>query len=141
MKEVLAVTTNFGFGPVSKLCAILKGILKKYGDQVEITYYGNGESLNFIRRNLGDSVLYEYADSDSVEEKMFDAFNDGIIPRNSSDGSINIIADPSLTKGNERKFMAVKDFRKLQKYLLDRDYNLLDVNCFVCYISNRYACR
>ena len=31
MIEVLAVTTNFGFGPVSKLCAILKGILKKYG--------------------------------------------------------------------------------------------------------------
>lgn len=77
MKKVLAVTTNFGFGPVSKLCAILKGILKKYGDQVEVTYYGSGESLNFIRRNLGDSVLYEYADSDSVEEKMFDSFIDG----------------------------------------------------------------
>lgn len=76
-----------------------------------------------------------------IRSCLRDAFNDGIIPRNPSAGSINIIADPSLTKGNERKFMAVKDFRKLQKYLLDRDYNLLDVNCFVLFVISQTAMR
>ncbi|WP_225430425.1 phage integrase SAM-like domain-containing protein [Levilactobacillus brevis] len=41
-----------------------------------------------------------------------DAVNDGVLARNPAGGRVNIIADPNLTKSDDKKFMAIADFKK-----------------------------
>lgn len=53
--KILATTTNFGYGPVSKLSAILKKLLQN--DSNQITFIGSGQSLNFIKRTIKSKSL------------------------------------------------------------------------------------
>lgn len=48
MEKVLAITTNFGLGPVSKLYSIIKEFGRVKLD-ASITFCGSGESLNFFK--------------------------------------------------------------------------------------------
>lgn len=99
------------------------------------------DDIQIYFNNLNKSHETARKDLNRIRACLRDAFNDGIIQRNPSTGSINIIADPNLTKGNDRKFMAIKDFRNLQKYLLNSSYNLLDVNRVILFVISQTAMR
>lgn len=62
--KVLAVTTNFGFGPVSKLVTILEKILSC--SQVSITFCGTGQSKEYVSNNLKDKINYIEYDTETV---------------------------------------------------------------------------
>lgn len=69
--QILATTTNFGYGPVSKLSAILKQLLKN--DSNQITFIGSGQSLNFIKRTIKSKNLkFLEIDIQSLEKNDFE---------------------------------------------------------------------
>ena len=64
----MTLTTNFGFGPVSKLNTIINTI-KAYDKNIEMDFFGNGISLEFLRGNGMVSKYYE-VDSDKEFEEI-----------------------------------------------------------------------
>jgi integrase len=70
-----------------------------------------------------------------------DAYDDGVLNRNPAGGRIRVVADPKKTKPDDRKFMAIKDFRKVQNFLLEYDYRLSDVNRMVLMVISQTALR
>ncbi|WP_341778684.1 tyrosine-type recombinase/integrase [Levilactobacillus sp. HBUAS70063] len=70
-----------------------------------------------------------------------DAVVDGVIARNPALGELNIIADPSLTKSDDRKFMAISDFRKVRDFLLNYDYQMYSTNRLALMIISQSALR
>jgi hypothetical protein len=66
--KILAVTTNFGFGPTSKLVAILDEISKIEG--VTIDFLGNGRGLEYILKNT--EYVHEFINLDSEMIKKSD---------------------------------------------------------------------
>lgn len=67
--KIIAVTTNFGFGPSSKLYSIVKELLDQGYN--EITFCGNGESLNFFKNNFENSLNYIECDTDRINAEDF----------------------------------------------------------------------
>ncbi|WP_172924893.1 hypothetical protein [Streptococcus sp. 2154] len=67
--RILTVTTNFGFGPSSKLYSIIKELLKM--GYKEITFCGNGESINFFKTNFGNRLEYIECDTDEIRSESF----------------------------------------------------------------------
>lgn len=67
--KILIITTNFGFGPSSKLYSITLELLKQgYED---ITFCGNKESLKFFKRNLGNKLNYIDCPTDTIDYEDF----------------------------------------------------------------------
>ncbi|MGT2809667.1 hypothetical protein D8827_00010 [Streptococcus intermedius] len=62
--KVLAITTNFGFGPSSKLVSILKSLNHK--ENILIDFLGVGNSLDFVSRNFWDINKYIEMDSEQI---------------------------------------------------------------------------
>lgn len=67
--KIIAVTTNFGLGPSSKLYSIVKELLDQGYN--EITFCGNGESLNFFKNNFENSLNYIECDTDRINAEDF----------------------------------------------------------------------
>lgn len=59
--KIIAITTNFGFGPVSKLCTICNEIINAF-DNVEIDFVGSGISSDFMKVN---SFITNFINMDS----------------------------------------------------------------------------
>ncbi|MFT9155335.1 MAG: tyrosine-type recombinase/integrase [Liquorilactobacillus satsumensis] len=70
-----------------------------------------------------------------------DADDDGVLNRNPAGGKIRVVADPRKTKTDDRKFMAIKDFRRIQNFLLEYDYRISDVNRMVLMVISQTALR
>lgn len=67
--KIIAITTNFGFGPSSKLYSIILELLKQ--EYKDITFCGNGESLKFLKNNFKDKLTYIDCDTDNIDVQKF----------------------------------------------------------------------
>ncbi|MDG3143156.1 hypothetical protein MKL29_10145 [Streptococcus suis] len=67
--KILAITTNFGFGPSSKLYSIIKELLARGYE--EITFCGHGESMDFFKTNFENRLEYIECNTDEIRSEDF----------------------------------------------------------------------
>ncbi|MGO5473639.1 hypothetical protein [Streptococcus hyointestinalis] len=67
--KILAITTNFGFGPSSKLYSIIKELLAR--GYKEITFCGHGESMDFFKTNFEKRLEYIECNTDEIGSDDF----------------------------------------------------------------------
>jgi hypothetical protein len=68
--KILTITTNFGFGPVSKLCTIINEINGSLPNST-VDFIGSGHSLSFVNKNTSVSSVIEL-DTDKDAHKIID---------------------------------------------------------------------
>ena len=66
--NILLVTTNFGFGPVSKLLTIIE---KLKDSEHEMTFIGTGASLDFLRKSLLKDINFIDCDVETISKSEF----------------------------------------------------------------------
>ncbi|WP_223389447.1 tyrosine-type recombinase/integrase [Liquorilactobacillus hordei] len=99
---------------------------------------------NRIQRFLNELKLsHETARKDlmHIRSCLRDAVSDGVIPRNPAEGRLQIISNPSLTKGDDQKFMKIADFKKIRDFLLNYQYKMTDVNRLALLIISQTGLR
>ncbi|ATO56136.1 tyrosine-type recombinase/integrase [Loigolactobacillus coryniformis] len=76
-----------------------------------------------------------------IRTALRDAVADGVIPRNPADGEVKIVADESLTKSDQRKFMPEADYRQIRDWLLSRSLTIQHTNWFLLMVISQSALR
>lgn len=99
------------------------------------------DRIQNIFNGLGLAHETARKDLNHLRTCLRDAYNDGVINRNPASGTIRIVADPQRTKSDDCKFMSVKDFRKVQTFLMNYDYRLSDVNRMVLMVISQTTLR
>lgn len=102
---------------------LTRNLIQKYFNQLDMSHETSRKDLIHIRSCLRDAV------------------SDGVLMRNAATGSIRIIADPAKTKSDDKKFMAIADYRKVRDFLLDYNYDMNDVNRLALMIISQTALR
>ncbi|WP_249203955.1 tyrosine-type recombinase/integrase [Levilactobacillus brevis] len=106
-----------------KIGQLTRNNLQRYFNELGMSHESARKDLNHIRACLRDAV------------------NDGVLARNPAAVRLNIIADPALTKSDDKKFMSVSAFKKIRNFLLEYDYQLYDVNRLALMIVSQTALR
>jgi len=106
-----------------KVEQLTRNNLQRYFNELGLSHESARKDLNHMRSCLRDAV------------------NDGVLARNPAAVRLNIIADPALTKSDDKKFMAIADFKKVRNFLLDYDYQLYDVNRLALMIISQSGLR
>lgn len=102
---------------------LTRNLIQKYFNQLDMSHETSRKDLIHIRSCLRDAA------------------SDGVLMRNAATGSIRIVADPAKTKSDDKKFMAIADYRKVRDFLLDYNYDMNDVNRLALMIISQTALR
>ncbi|TGD17554.1 site-specific integrase [Levilactobacillus suantsaiihabitans] len=113
---------------------------KQFMGNVTVEQLNRGKLQHFLNI-LGMSHETARKDLMHIRACLRDAVIDGVIARNPAQGELNIIADASLTKTDDKKFMAISEFKRVRDYLLNYDYQMYDINRLAIMIISQSALR
>ncbi|MDO7796496.1 tyrosine-type recombinase/integrase [Lactiplantibacillus plantarum] len=116
------------------------GHYEKFFERVEMEDVTRNQIQTFLNQ-LGLSHETGRKDLQHIRACMRDAVSDGVLARNPADGTLQIIADPSRTKPDDKKFMPISSFKKIRDFLLSYHYFLADVNRLVLMIISQSGLR
>ncbi|GAY71965.1 site-specific integrase [Lentilactobacillus kosonis] len=97
-----------------------------------------------IQRFLNELGLsHETARKDLMHLRscMKDAMLDGTIARNPAEGRLHIVADPKLTKSDDKKFMTIDEYKHIRDFLLNFPHSLQHINWMTLMIISQTALR
>lgn len=80
-------------------------------------------------------------DLNHIRACLRDAVSDGVLAHNPAAGTLQIVADPMRTKSDDKKFMAIADFKKVRNFLLCYHYKLTDIDRLALLIISQSGLR